>query len=103
MMSSKSESATALTALAAVREAATDGLRGALRTTEAALYLGCSAELLKKWRQKKPKDPGEHGPPWSAVTSRLILYRIVDLDAWLEARAISTRAKSNYAAEVAPA
>lgn len=72
-----------------------EALRSALRTHEAAVYLGCSSELLKKWRAKKPKDPGEHGPPWLAVTSRLILYRIADLDAWLKTR-------SNDAAEKKP-
>jgi predicted DNA-binding transcriptional regulator AlpA len=77
--------------------------RGSLRTPGAASYTGCSEVLLKKWRGKKVDDPGEHGPRWIAITPRLIVYRISDLDAWLESRAGSTRAQSARGNELAPA
>jgi hypothetical protein len=84
-----------------LKPAKSDPPRGSLRTPGAASYTGISEVLLKKWRSKKVDDPGEHGPRWIAITPRLIVYRIADLDAWLEARAGSTRAQSNSTAQAA--
>jgi predicted DNA-binding transcriptional regulator AlpA len=68
-------------------ETSNDVPRGVLRTSEAARYLSCSEILLKKWRNKAPDDPGEKGPPCISVTPRLVVYRISELDAWLNSRA----------------
>lgn len=66
-------------------------LRRALRTTEAARYLGVSASLLRKMRARGPADPLGLGPPYIRVSPSLIVYELAVLDAWLDARAATTR------------
>lgn len=58
-------------------------LRGALRTAEAATYLGVSVSLMRKWRLKGRDDSGDKGPPYAKVTPYVVLYKLADLDAWL--------------------
>jgi len=59
----------------------------ALRLPEAAARIGASQSLLKKWRNKAPDDPGEKGPPFIRITPRLVVYKVSDLDAWLDSHA----------------
>lgn len=54
-----------------------------LTTKEAAAYLRLSASRLAVLRSKGG------GPRYIAQSSRKCLYRRADLDAWLEARAVS--------------
>ena len=61
--------------------------RRALRTTDAARYLGVSASLLRKMRARSVADPLGPGPPFIRLSPSLIVYEIARLDAWLEARA----------------
>jgi excisionase family DNA binding protein len=49
-----------------------------LKTEEAARYLRVSIDTLKNWRRRNT------GPPYKRVGERLVVYRKVDLDAWLE-------------------
>jgi predicted DNA-binding transcriptional regulator AlpA len=61
--------------------------RRALRTVEAARYLGLSASLLRKWRMRAPEDPGERGPPFIRLSPTVVVYEISALDRWLDERA----------------
>ena len=58
--------------------------RRALRTTDAARYLGVSASLLRKMRARGLNDPSDHGPGFIRLSPSLIVYEISALDAWLE-------------------
>jgi predicted DNA-binding transcriptional regulator AlpA len=51
-----------------------------LRATEAADYVRLSASTLAKMRLR-----GD-GPPYSKAGPRIVVYDVVDLDAWLVAR-----------------
>lgn len=53
----------------------------ALSTLDAAEYVGVARATLKKWR-----TIGD-GPPYVRAGSKIV-YRIVDLDAWLEANLV---------------
>lgn len=64
--------------------------RRALRTTEAARYLGISPSLLRKMRSRGPDDPLDRGPCFIRLSPSLIVYEIAVLDAWLDARAAKT-------------
>ena len=61
--------------------------RRALRTTDAANYLGVSASLLRKMRSRGSADPLGLGPKFIKLSPSLIVYQISELDAWLESRA----------------
>jgi hypothetical protein len=61
--------------------------RRALRTTDAARYLGVSPSLLRKMRARGPDDPLGLGPLYIRLSPSLIVYDIAALDAWLDARA----------------
>jgi predicted DNA-binding transcriptional regulator AlpA len=61
--------------------------RRALRTTDAARYLGVSPSLLRKMRTRGADDPLGVGPTYIRLSSSLIVYEIAELDAWLESRA----------------
>lgn len=50
-----------------------------LRTPEAAAYVGLTASTLAKLRQTG------NGPIYSTAGPRIVVYRIEDLDAWLDA------------------
>lgn len=52
-----------------------------LDTFEAATYLSIQRATLKKWRTKGV------GPPYVRAGSRIV-YRVVDLDDWLEAHLV---------------
>ena len=58
--------------------------RRALRTTDAARYLGISPSLLRKMRARGPDDPLGLGPEYVRLSPSLIIYEIAMLDAWLE-------------------
>lgn len=58
--------------------------RRALRTTDAARYLGVSASLLRKMRARGPDDPLGAGPAYIRISPSLIVYQIFELDRWLE-------------------
>ena len=58
--------------------------RRALRTTEAARYLGISSSLLRKMRARGPDDPLGPGPDFIRLSPSLIVYQIAELDAWLD-------------------
>lgn len=61
--------------------------RRALRTTDAARYLGVSPSLLRKMRARGPADPLGAGPPYIRLSPSLIVYEIDALDGWLDAHA----------------
>ena len=67
-------------------------LRRALRTTEAARYLGVSSSLLRKMRMRAPADPLGPGPPFIRLSPQLIVYEIAELDAWLDERSARRKA-----------
>jgi hypothetical protein len=58
--------------------------RRALRTTDAARYLGVSASLLRKMRGRGPDDPLGTGPAYIRLSPSLIVYEITALDSWLD-------------------
>ena len=58
--------------------------RRALRTTEAARYLGISASLLRKMRSRGVDDPLGAGPEFIRLSPSLIVYDIANLDSWLD-------------------
>src|SRR5579863_2811098 len=58
--------------------------RRALRTTDAARYLGISPSLLRKMRARGPDDPLGVGPAYIRLSASLIVYEIAALDSWLE-------------------
>lgn len=58
--------------------------RRALRTTDAARYLGVSPSLLRKMRARGPADPLGAGPGYIRLSPSLIVYEIAELDSWLE-------------------
>lgn len=59
-------------------------LRAALGTVAAARYLGVSVSMLRKLRLKGVDDPGLRGPRYLKLGAQHVLYKIEDLDAWLE-------------------
>ncbi len=61
--------------------------RRALKTTDAACYLGISPSLLRKMRGRSSADPLGAGPPYIRLSPSLIVYEIAELDGWLDARA----------------
>jgi len=64
-----------------------NGPQRALRTTEAARYLGLSASLLRKMRSRGPDDPLDRGPPFIKLSPSLVVYEITGLDGWLDQHA----------------
>ena len=61
--------------------------RRALRTMEAARYLGVSPSLLRKMRSRGPDDPLDRGPPCIKLSPSLVVYEITGLDSWLDSHA----------------
>lgn len=59
--------------------------RRALKTPDAAQYLGVSPSLLRKMRMRGPDDPLGSGPSFIRLSPSLIVYDIASLDAWLDA------------------
>ena len=74
-----------------------EGPRRTLRTTDAARYLGVSASLLRKMRQRGPDDPMDHGPPHIKLSPGLVVYEIASLDGWLDRHAQRDRNESRVA------
>jgi hypothetical protein len=68
--------------------------RRALQTGAAAKYLGVSASLLRKLRLRGPEDPGGVGPHFVKLSPQLVVYRVEDLDAWLDAHDAQRRDKA---------
>jgi predicted DNA-binding transcriptional regulator AlpA len=60
--------------------------RRALRTTEAAKYLGISPSLLRKMRSRGVDDPLGPGPKFIRLSASLVVYDITALDNWLDQR-----------------
>jgi len=60
-----------------------DSPRRALKTPDAAAYLGLSPSLLRKMRGRGPQDR-QQGPAFIRVTAQLVLYDITKLDRWLD-------------------
>jgi predicted DNA-binding transcriptional regulator AlpA len=58
--------------------------RRALRTIDAARYLGISPSLMRKMRSRGPDDPLRPGPPYIRLSPSLIVYEIGALDEWLD-------------------
>ena len=58
--------------------------RRALRTTDAAQYLGVSPSLLRKMRARGPDDPMAPGPAYIRLSPNLIVYEIAVLNGWLD-------------------
>lgn len=63
--------------------ATSTALRGALKTPEAATYLGYDPRTLEGWRRRGT------GPKYICV-GRSVRYRIRDLDAWQDEHAVET-------------
>lgn len=61
--------------------------RRALRTADAARYLGISCSLLRKMRTRGPEDPLGAGPTYIRLSPSLIVYEITALDTWLDSHA----------------
>src|SRR4051795_11414876 len=59
-----------------------DGRR--LRTSEAAAYLGVGESTLEKWRCSG------QGPVFECAGTRIVVYRVADLDAFLAARRVNS-------------
>ncbi len=55
-------------------------LQNTLTTSAAARYLGVSAATLRFWRANN------EGPKYFRAGDRLVRYRKVDLDRWIESR-----------------
>lgn len=68
--------------------------RRALQTGAAAKYLGVSASLLRKLRLRGPEDPGGTGPHFVKLSPQLVVYRVEDLDAWIDAHDAQRRDKA---------
>jgi hypothetical protein len=64
--------------------------RRALRTIDAARYLGVSPSLLRKMRSRGPADTLGVGPAYIRLSPSLIVYEISVLDSWLEAHALAS-------------
>ncbi len=62
--------------------------RRALRTTDAARYLGVSPSLMRKMRSRGPADPLGAGPVYIRLSPSLIVHEISALDVWLDARSL---------------
>lgn len=78
----------------AAGDAGSTPLRRALRTPDAARYLGISASWLRKKRLRGVDDPGDRGPEYIKVSATVVIYEVAALDAWLDAH----RAKQAQAA-----
>lgn len=65
----------------------------ALRTKDAAEYLGCAPQTLENLRtaDKKAMLMGEptRGPRFVVLGRGLTVYRLADLDAWLDAHVVT--------------
>jgi hypothetical protein len=64
--------------------------RRALKTVDAARYLGVSASLLRKMRMRGQDDPLGPGPSYIRLSPSLIVYEIKALDVWLDQAAGQT-------------
>jgi hypothetical protein len=71
--------------------------RRALRTVEAARYIGVSPSLLRKMRLRGPDDPFDQGPDYIRLSASLIVYDIATLDAWLDGHARRSSSESRVA------
>ena len=58
----------------------------AVRTVDAARYLGISPSLLRRLRARQPDDPLGSGPEYIRLSPGLIVYELSALDSWLDRR-----------------
>jgi hypothetical protein len=70
----------------------------AMRTVQAAEYLGLSAAHLRKMRTIAPGDPQPKGPPFRKMSHNIVLYDVAALDPWLDARPAQRHALREVAA-----
>lgn len=56
----------------------------AMKTREAARYLGISVSLLRKMRSRAPDDPQGQGPTFIRIGPALVLYECAELNRWLD-------------------
>ena len=68
--------------------------RRALRTVDAARYLGVSPSLLRKMRARGPADPLGLGPAFIRLSPSLIVNEIAALDAWLDSHSAGAAGRS---------
>jgi len=54
-----------------------------LNRTEAAEYLGVSTETLRRWEHEGM------GPSLYRLSSKILFYRVKDLNAWLESKCVT--------------
>lgn len=64
-----------------------NAIKAALTEAEAAMYLSVSRSFLRQDRMYGHRLGRAAGPKWLKA-GRMIRYRVVDLDAWLEARVV---------------
>jgi hypothetical protein len=70
-------------------ESAPDLLHSGWYTTEdVADLLGVDPSTLRRWRTSSPMQ----GPPFVRLTSRVTMYSVPDVEAWLAARRIDPEA-----------
>jgi len=56
-----------------------------LTPRQAAEFLGVPEGTLAQWRSQR------RGPPFIKLELRLVRYRVLDLEAWLESRTVETK------------
>jgi hypothetical protein len=66
------------------REQAERAVRRYLRTPAAAVRLSAAPQTLERWRVEGS------GPPFVRLSAKLVVYDVVDLDAWCESRKVSS-------------
>jgi len=72
---------------------------GYLTSAQAAEYLGVSAKTLENWRRKKQGPPCYQVRQRDAKRCKLVLYRIVELDAWMAQFRVDNTAQGRERAE----
>lgn len=73
----------------------TDNLKRAYSTSEAAHYCGVSESFLRQSRMTSPTARKIDSPIFVKIGVKKVIYRIEDLDAWLDSRD-SMRTKTNF-------
>jgi predicted DNA-binding transcriptional regulator AlpA len=66
----------------------TESNRRYVRTPDAAARLGCAAQTLERWRIEGG------GPPFVKLSPKIVVYDLVDLDSWADARKVSSTSEA---------
>ena len=66
---------------------------GFIDTPEAALFYDGTERTMREWRQTG------NGPPYHALTARMIRYRRIDLHFWAEARVRTSTSDTGQGAD----